>query len=154
MNRRTFFAGALGGGLGAGLVTATRADGADGTVARNQVYQCQSCGNIVQVRHAGRPGVVCCGKPMVLLVEKTTDEGREKHVPVVETVQGGIHVKVGSIAHPMEKEHYIEWIEVLADGDSFCKFLTPGTKPEAFFPVKADNVTVREYCSVHGLWKR
>jgi len=154
MRRRAFFAGALGGGLGAGLVTAARTEGAAGKAARNQVYQCPSCGNIVQVRHAGRPGLLCCGKAMVLLVEKTKDKGLEKHVPVVEKVADGIKVKVGSVAHPMVKGHYIEWIEVIADGNSCCKFLKPGAKPEAFFSAKTDNVTVREYCTLHGLWKR
>jgi superoxide reductase len=117
------------------------------------VYKCSVCGNIVEMIHAGQGELVCCGHPMVLLEENTTDASREKHVPVVEYVDGGIKVKVGSIPHPMEEKHYIEWIEIIADGRACRKFLNPGEAPEAVFMVKADKITVREYCNVHGLWK-
>ena len=118
-----------------------------------QVYKCNICGNIVEVLHAGAGHLVCCGKPMELLIEKNKDIGLEKHVPVIEKTDGGIKVKVGSIPHPMEGKHYIEWIEVLADGKTCRKFLKPGDAPEAVFCVIADSVMAREFCNVHGLWK-
>ena len=118
-----------------------------------EVYKCSICGNITEVLHAGAGELVCCGQPMQLLEEKAQDEGNEKHVPVVEAVDGGIKVKVGSVAHPMEEAHYIEWIELVADGISYRKFLSPSDAPEAEFAVKADSYSAREYCSVHGLWK-
>ena len=154
MKRRAFISTAVGGVLGASVLGAAGTAKAAAKVARNQVYRCQVCGNITQVRHAGRPALVCCGRPMTLLVEKTKDKGREKHVPVVEKTDGGIKVKVGSVPHPMTENHYIEWIEVIADGDSCCKFLKPGQKPEAPFPLEAkEGITVREYCTIHGLWR-
>lgn len=118
-----------------------------------QVYKCNVCGNIVEVLHVGGGELVCCGQPMKLLEEKTTDEGSEKHVPVIETTEKGVKVKVGSVPHPMEKEHYIEWIEIIADGKSYRQFLKPGDSPEVELEVKAENLEVREYCNVHGLWK-
>jgi len=118
-----------------------------------QVYKCNVCGNIVEVLHTGVGELVCCGQPMVLQSEKTEDQGLEKHVPVVEKTETGIKVKVGSVPHPMEDKHYIEWIQVIADGQSYRKFLKPGEAPEAEFCVKAEKLLVREYCNVHGLWK-
>lgn len=119
-----------------------------------KVYRCEICGNIVEVVHAGVGELVCCGKPMVLLKEHTKDEGLEKHVPVIEKTKSGIKVKVGSISHPMEDKHYIEWISVLADGEVMRKFLKPGDKPEAEFCVSSKKIEVREYCNLHGLWKK
>lgn len=119
----------------------------------NQIYKCNICGNIAEMVHTGVGQLVCCGQPMELLKEKTEDEGSEKHVPVVEATEMGIKVKVGSIPHPMEEKHYIEWIELIADGESFKKFLKSGDAPEAEFCIKAENIIVREYCNVHGLWK-
>ena len=118
-----------------------------------QIYKCSVCGNIVEVIHASGGELVCCGKPMELLQEKTEDQGYEKHVPVIERTEQGILVKVGSIPHPMEEVHYIEWIEIIADGRSCRKFLKPGDKPEALFTVTAQEVIAREYCTLHGLWK-
>jgi len=118
-----------------------------------QVYKCEICGNIIEVLHGGAGALVCCGQPMKLLEEKTQDEGREKHVPVIEKTEKGVRVKVGSVEHPMEEQHFIEWIELVADGVSFRKFLEPGEKPEAEFCVSAESLSAREYCSVHGLWK-
>jgi len=111
------------------------------------------CGNIVQVLFGGDGSLVCCGQPMSLLVENTVDASREKHLPVIEKIAGGIKVKVGSVAHPMEEKHYIQWIELIADGKSYHQFLKPGGAPEAVFNISAENVTVREYCNIHGLWK-
>jgi len=118
-----------------------------------QTYKCNVCGNIVEVLHVGVGQLVCCGQPMELLKEKTEDIGQEKHVPVIEKMDERIKVKVGSVSHPMEENHYIEWIEVIADDRVYRKFLNPGDKPEADFKIEADKIEAREYCSVHGLWK-
>ena len=118
-----------------------------------QVYRCNVCGNIVEVLHAGVGELVCCGQPMELLQEKTQDEGQEKHVPVIEKTEHGIKVKVGSVPHPMESAHYIEWIEIIADGEVYRKHLKPGQAAEAEFCIKAEDITAREYCNLHGLWK-
>jgi superoxide reductase len=103
--------------------------------------------------HAGAGELVCCGQPMKLFRENTVDAAKEKHVPVIEKTAAGIKVKVGSVAHPMEEKHYIEWIEVIADGKAYRKFLNPGEAPEATFEIKAEKVTAREYCNLHGLWQ-
>ena len=118
-----------------------------------QVYKCEVCGNIVEMLHEGKGELVCCGKPMKLIVENTVDAAREKHVPVLEKTDTGFKVTVGSVAHPMEEKHYIEWIEVIADGKAYRRFLKPGEAPEATFSIEAGEVTAREYCSLHGLWK-
>ena len=118
-----------------------------------QIYKCEVCGNIVEMLHAGAGQLVCCGQPMKLFKENTTDAAKEKHVPVIEKTATGFKVKVGSVAHPMEAAHYIEWIEVIADGQAYRKFLNPGEAPEATFEIKAEKVTAREYCNLHGLWK-
>ena len=118
-----------------------------------EIYKCNVCGNIVEVLHGGDGELVCCGQPMENPAEKTADQGKEKHVPVIEKISGGYKVKVGSIPHPMEEKHYIEWIELLADGKAYRQFLEPGMAPEAVFNVKADSVSAREHCNIHGLWK-
>ncbi|TSA44613.1 desulfoferrodoxin [bacterium] len=119
----------------------------------NQIYKCNKCGNIVELVHAGAGQLVCCGEPMELLVEKIEDQGKEKHVPVIEKTEKGYKIKIGSIPHPMEEAHYIEWVELIVDGRICRKFLKPGDAPEAEFETSAENVTAREYCSVHGPWK-
>ena len=118
-----------------------------------QVYKCTVCGNIVEVLHGGAGELVCCGKPMDKLAVKTADEGKEKHVPVIEKTEGGVKVKVGSAPHPMEEKHHIEWIEILADGKAYRQFLDPGDAPEAVFNVDASAVKAREHCNMHGLWE-
>ena len=118
-----------------------------------QVYKCEVCGNIVEVLHGGKGELVCCGQPMKLIVENTVDAAKEKHVPVVEKVEGGVKVKVGDVPHPMEEKHYIEWIEIIADGKAYRQFLKPGGTPEAIFKIDAGKITAREYCNIHGLWK-
>ena len=120
---------------------------------RLQVYKCEACGNIVEVLHAGAGELVCCGQPMVLLQENTVDAAKEKHVPVIEKVAGGVKVKVGDVPHPMEEKHYIEWVEVIADGRAYRQFLDPGQAPEATFNIEADQIVAREYCNLHGHWK-
>ncbi|PIS28951.1 desulfoferrodoxin [Candidatus Saganbacteria bacterium CG08_land_8_20_14_0_20_45_16] len=118
-----------------------------------EVYRCEVCGNMVELVHLGGGELVCCGQPMKLMVENTVDAAKEKHLPVIEKTDKGVLVKVGSVAHPMEEKHYIEWIEVLADSKAYRKFLKPGDKPEAEFCVKAEKIEAREYCNLHGLWK-
>lgn len=120
---------------------------------RLEIYKCEVCGNIVEVLHEGRGELVCCGEPMKLFTENTVDAAKEKHVPATEKTAEGYLVKVGSVAHPMEEKHYIEWIELVADGRAYREFLKPGQAPEAFFPVQAQRVSVREYCNLHGLWR-
>jgi superoxide reductase len=117
-----------------------------------EVYKCEVCGNMVEMVHEGKGELVCCGKPMKRLIENTVDASKEKHVPVIEPSADGVKVKVGSVAHPMEESHYIEWIEIIS-GESACRtFLKPGDAPEALFECKGE-VTAREYCNLHGLWK-
>ncbi len=120
---------------------------------RREVYKCDLCGNIVEVLWGGKGELVCCGQPMKLMKEGVVDAAKEKHVPVVEKTADGYKVKVGSVAHPMEEKHYIQWIELVADNISYFHFLKPGDAPEATFCVKAENVYAREYCNLHGLWK-
>jgi len=123
--------------------------------AREQIYKCETCGNIVDVLHASAGELVCCGKPMILLDEQTADSSTEKHVPVVEDTADGVKVVVGSVPHPMQDEHFIEWIEIQCGDMVSRQYLKPGAAPEAVFPgVKSDDVSVaREYCNVHSLWK-
>ncbi len=118
-----------------------------------QIYKCEKCGNIVEVLHGGKGELVCCGEPMKHLVENTVDAAKEKHVPVIEEAAYGFKVKVGEVAHPMEEQHSIEWIEVIADGKAYRQFLNPGEAPEAIFNIDVAQVTAREYCNLHGLWK-
>ena len=120
---------------------------------RLEVYKCEVCGNIVEVLFGAKGELSCCGKPMVLLKENTVDAAKEKHVPVVEKTAQGFKVKVGEVPHPMEEKHYIQWVEIIADGKSYHQFLNPGETPEATFTIEADQVTAREYCNLHGLWK-
>ncbi|RKX26249.1 MAG: desulfoferrodoxin [Candidatus Zixiibacteriota bacterium] len=120
---------------------------------RMQVYRCEKCGNIVEMLHASVGTLVCCGQDMKLLKEGETDAATEKHVPVIEKIDGGYKVKVGDVAHPMEEKHYIEWIELMTDDKVYRQFLNPGDAPEATFMVKANKVSAREYCNLHGLWK-
>jgi len=119
----------------------------------NQIYKCNICGNVIEVIHTGVGQLVCCGQPMKLLTEKTEDAGLEKHVPVIEKVGNKVKVKVGSIPHPMEQKHYIEWIEIITDDGTCRKFLKPEDKPEVEFEITAEKIEAREYCNIHGLWK-
>ncbi len=118
-----------------------------------QIYKCAVCGNIVEVIYGSTGELVCCGQPMELLDEKTADAATEKHVPVIEKIDCGYKVTVGSTLHLMEEKHYIEWIELLADGKAYRQFLNPGDAPQAVFNAEADSVAAREHCNVHGLWK-
>ena len=120
---------------------------------RLEIYKCNVCGNIVEVLHGGAGELVCCGEPMEHLKENTVDAAKEKHVPVIEKTATGFKVKVGSVPHPMKPEHFIEWIELVADGVAYRKFLAPGGAPEAEFCLAAQKVSAREHCNLHGLWK-
>lgn len=118
-----------------------------------EVYKCEKCGNVVEVLFSAGPTLECCGGPMKLMAEGTTDAAKEKHVPAIEKTANGFKVKVGAVAHPMEETHWIQWIELIADGRSYHKFLNPGDAPEAEFCIQANSVTAREYCNLHGHWK-
>ncbi len=122
-------------------------------IKQKEVYKCSECGNIVEAIHAGGGSLVCCGHPMERQKENTVEAAKEKHVPVIEKVEGGFLVKVGSIAHPMEDAHYIEWIEIIAGDKAYRKFLNPGDAAEAEFKIDAEAVEARAYCNLHGLWK-
>ena len=121
---------------------------------KSQLFKCEVCGIIVEALEGGAGEPVCCGTAMTLLQAKTEDATTEKHVPFIEAVDGGVKVRVGqNAAHPMEESHYIQWIELLADGRTYRQSLTPGDAPEALFNVTGENLSAREYCNVHGLWK-
>jgi superoxide reductase len=118
-----------------------------------EVYKCDVCGNIVEVLHPGKGTLVCCDQPMVLQNENTVDASKEKHVPVIEKIEGGVLVKVGSSEHPMIDTHYIEWIEIWTAKKVYREYLSPGEKPQAEFIVKEDVLYARAYCNLHRLWK-
>jgi len=122
-------------------------------VTLNQIYKCSVCGNIIEIVNVGSGQLVCCNQPMELLAEKNKDEGFEKHVPVIEKTDTGYNIKIGSIPHPMEEAHYIQWIEIIADGLSYKKFLRPKMAPEAEFCITANQITARDLCNIHGLWQ-
>ena len=133
------------------------------TKSINAIYKCPICGNIIEVVHGGGGTLVCCGQNMEPLTEKINDQGlassaeataaKEKHVPVLEKTANGYKIKVGSIAHPMEETHFIEWIELIADNRSYRHYLKPGDAPESEFCINATSVTTRAYCNLHGLWQ-
>lgn len=118
-----------------------------------QVYKCNVCGNIVEMVHAGAGEMVCCGQIMEIQQEKDADEGTEKHRPIIEKTSAGVTVRVGSTPHPMESEHYIEWIEIITEHRVYRKHLEPNMEPLAQFSVEAVNISARAYCNKHELWK-
>lgn len=118
-----------------------------------EIYRCEQCGNLLEVLHGGVGELVCCGQPMSLLVANSVDAAKEKHVPVLVKAEGGVTVKVGSVAHPMTEAHFIEFIELIADGVVCRRALQPGDAPEAFFATRADQISARAYCNLHGLWR-
>jgi superoxide reductase len=123
---------------------------------QKEIYKCNVCGNIVEILHAGEGELVCCEQPMQLLKENTVDAATEKHVPVFEREGNRVYVTVGSVEHPMEDKHYIEFIEVITSSKVYRKYLTPGSAPKAEFMLMEDEdvLDVREYCNLHGLWKK
>ncbi len=120
---------------------------------RSEIYQCSLCGNIVEVLHQAPGKLVCCGQSMNLLEENSKDAATEKHVPVITKIEGGYKVTVGEVLHPMQPEHYIEWIELIAGNEIYRKYLQPGETPEAIFYTQATDVYAREFCNLHGNWK-
>lgn len=120
---------------------------------RTELYKCDICGNIVEIMHTGAPALVCCDEKMKLLEENTVDAALEKHVPVIEKIDGGYKIIVGEVEHPMTTEHFIEWIELIAGNKVYAQFLNPGEKPEALFKIDAREVSARAYCNIHGSWK-
>lgn len=120
---------------------------------KNDVLRCAMCGNIVEYTHVGGGELICCGKPMEKLEENTVDAAVEKHVPVIEKIEGGYKIKVGEVEHPMVEKHFIEWIELIADNEIHRVYLAPEQKPEAVFYTTATKVFAREYCNLHGLWR-
>ena len=120
----------------------------------SDVYRCSHCGLVVEVTVPGA-APFCCGEPMQLCVENTSDGAKEKHVPVLEAIPGGCRVKVGSVDHPMTQEHYIQWIEIINGPYVNRCYLKPGDAPAAEFYVPAgDKLIVRAFCNLHGLWKK
>lgn len=120
--------------------------------ALHEIYKCEVCGNIVEVVYAGKGQLVCCNQPMKLMTENTVDASKEKHVPVAEKKGDTVVVKIGSVDHPMEEKHYIEWIQIIESGGARTRFLKPGDKPQAVFNHVSGDIRVREYCNLHGLW--
>lgn len=120
----------------------------------NQIYKCSVCGNIIELVHGGAGELVCCGASMEQKNESTKDNtGNEKHLPIIEKTSTSVIVRVGETDHPMESEHYIEWIEVITEHRTYRKFLVPGDEPQAEFFLEAEHVSARAYCNIHGLWK-
>lgn len=123
---------------------------------KHSTFQCQSCGNIVELLHLGGGTLSCCSQEMKHLEEATADTTTEKHVPFIEKTQTGFKVKVGQNQdHPMMDAHFIQWIELHTDKGEFRVFLKPGDKPEAEFNIGRDHEVsfAREFCNLHGLWK-
>ena len=119
-----------------------------------QVYKCSVCGNIVELIHPGPGELVCCSQPMKLLPERVTNEGTEKHLPVIKETSNGYIITIGSVKHPMTTDHYIEWIELIADNLVYRIHLKPGMEPRAVFNLNASSVSARSFCNIHGLWKK
>jgi len=120
---------------------------------QKQVYKCNLCGNITEVLSIGAGELVCCGQPMELMQSKTEDIGQEKHLPIIKKIENGIAVEVGSILHPMEEKHHIQWIEVIVDKLSCKKLLNSNDKPIAKFNLKSEKMKVKAFCNIHGLWE-
>ena len=119
---------------------------------RDEVYQCELCGNLVSVVHGAGGSLVCCGQDMVHLKGNTTDAAVEKHVPVISKEGNTVTITVGKVPHPMEEKHFIEVIGVLTEAKLYRAYLKPGDKPEATFEVDGAVKCARAYCNLHGLW--
>ncbi|MBT3392845.1 MAG: desulfoferrodoxin [Elusimicrobiaceae bacterium] len=124
------------------------------TTKMNGIYKCDICGNIVEILNTGAGELVCCGENMKHMTENTVDAATEKHVPVITKTEKGFLIKVGEVPHPMEDKHYIQWIEASANGRIYKKFLKPNDKPEMEVCTKDEKITAREYCNLHGTWKK
>ena len=144
----------------ASLTTRYCAKTINGMTETNQIYQCHVCGNVVEIIQDGVGSLICCNQPMHLLPEKTEDEGLEKHVPIIEKTDKGAKVRVGSIIHPMERKHFIRWIELAVDGQKIRQYLSPDIKPEVEFEIQSELpknskpvLKALSFCNRHGLWK-
>lgn len=127
--------------------------GGIGMAKKLDVFRCEKCGNIVEMYHVGGGTLSCCGQNMTHLEEKTADSATEKHVPVIEKIAGGYKVTVGSTLHPMTDEHYIQWIELITEGETLTAWLKPGDQPMALFMTDREALAAREYCNLHGHWQ-
>lgn len=115
------------------------------------VVQCKNSGNIIEVLCPGKDDDV---SQLNVIEAKTSGEGEPKHKPIITRVDDGYNVKVGEVEHPMDEDHYIAVIELIADGQIHKQYLKPGDKPEATFKIpEADDVVAREFCTIHGLWQ-
>ena len=119
-----------------------------------EIYKCNVCGNIVEVIHNGPGELVCCKQPMQNMVEGTVDAAKEKHIPEINKKDSAYQIVVGSVEHPMEEKHYIEWIQINSGNKSYREFLKAGQTPKAIFDLKEEKITAREYCNLHGLWAK
>ncbi len=119
-------------------------------------YHCKVCGHVVCILKPGSPTLVCCEQPMMRLEAKESDEGKEKHIPVVVPQGNNTMVKLGSIPHPMSEEHYFCFIDIAKKNNQHVRArLNPGDEPQALFQVNVMDVdTVYAYCNIHGLWKK
>ena len=121
------------------------------------IYKCEICGNIVEVVYPGYGTLVCCSQPMKKLDEKQHDNNMvEKHVPVLTHENGHAVIRVGSLPHPMEPEHYIMFIEAISHDKVWLKrkYLKPGDEPSLKFGSDGDKMIAREVCNIHGLWRQ
>lgn len=124
---------------------------------QGNILRCNACKNLIEVLVVGFGELVCCGEPMELIEGQKEEGGKEKHLPTIRETEGGVIIEVGSILHPMEKDHHIQWIELVIDNMSYRKFLSPDDKPIAKFNIdlsegKIGQIEAREFCSLHGLW--
>ena len=121
---------------------------------RSTFYKCDKCGTIAIKVVDGGGEMCCCKEPMRVLDPNTTDAAQEKHVPSVSVKNGILHAQVGSVAHPMEEDHYIQWIYVVTEEGVVARCLKPGQAPEATIDLEGQTpIAVYEYCNKHGLWK-
>jgi superoxide reductase len=121
----------------------------------SEIYKCNICSNTIRIISKGTGKLSCCGEAMHKQTENTTDASQEKHVPIATKVDGGYKISVGSIAHPMEAEHYITWIALMTDDKVIHeKFFTPGERPEIVIKTTAKAIKTCEYCNKHGLWSK
>jgi superoxide reductase len=119
---------------------------------RLEICKCYVCGNVVEVVHGGDGTLWCCGRPMSVFSERTVDHEDEEYFPVWKRTEDGVKVTVGGVHHPMDSDHHIQWIEIIADGLVYRKYLKPGDVPEAVFRVEAEGIRARAYCTQHGLY--
>ena len=117
-------------------------------------YICRHCGNLIEMVHDAKVPVICCGERMEALVPNTVEASGEKHIPAVKVTGNVVEVNVGSVDHPMESVHWIEWVQLVTDKGSYRKWLNPGEAPNVKFLLGDEKpLAVYAYCNLHGLWK-